>query len=371
MKAYCNGPVFTGEKWLKGVCILVKNNKIVEIVAENNLPSDAERIDLRGNTLAPAFIDLQIYGGNGQLFGEHPSVEALEATYNYCLAGGAAHFMPTVATHSRSVMFAAMDAVKAYQNQGKKGVLGLHLEGPYINSFKRGAHLTEFIREYPSLDAVKKLLEHAEGVVKMMTIAPEVVSEKVIDLLQKHGVTLSIGHSNATFTEAKAAFAKGINAATHLFNAMSPFHHRWVGVVGAIYGDTNVCASIVADGYHVDFEAIRLSKLILKERLFLITDAVTANPNGRYNHRLDGGKYVIPDVTLPNSPLTLSGSALTMLKAVQNCVEKVGIPLEEALRMAALYPAKVIGLDHQMGRIEVGFDADFVVLDKGLKMVVK
>ena len=368
MKVYVNGRVFTGEKWLKGVCILTENNKIVEIVAENNLPTDAEKIDLQGNILAPAFIDLQIYGGNGQLFGEYPSVNALEATYDYCRAGGAAHFMPTVATHSRTVMFAAMDAVKAYQNQGGKGVLGLHLEGPYINTQKRGAHLTEFIREYPSLDAVKKLLEHADGVVKMMTLAPEVVSEKVLDLLQKHGVTLSIGHSNATFAEAKTAFTKGVHAATHLFNAMSPFHHRWLGVVGAIYSDSTVCASIVADGHHVNFEAIKLSKSILKERLFLITDAVTQNPGGRYNHRRDGEKYVISDGTSPNVSPTLSGSSLTMLKAVQNCVEKVGIPLEESLRMAALYPAKVVGLDHQLGRIEVGYAADFVVLDNALKL---
>ena len=361
MKAYMNGRVFTGEKWLKGVCILVENNKIVEIVAENNLPLDVQRIDLQGNTLAPAFIDLQIYGGNGHLFGEYPSVNALEATYNYCLAGGAAHYMPTVATHSEAVMFAAMEAVKTYQNQGKKGVLGLHLEGPYINAQKRGAHLKEFIREYPSVKTVEKLLERAEGVVKMMTIAPEVVSDDVIDLLQKHGVTLSIGHTNATFAEATSAFAKGIHAATHLFNAMSPFQHRELGVVGAIYSDATVCTSVVADGYHVDFEAIRLSKLILHERLFLITDAVTENLNGRYNHRLSGDKYIISDGTL-------SGSALTMLKAVQNCVEKIGISLEESLRMATLYPAKVVGLDHKLGRIDVGFEADFVVFDAAFQL---
>ena len=364
MKSYHNGRIFTGEKWLKGVCILVQNNKIVDIVSENNLPNDAESIDLQGNTLAPAFVDLQIYGGNGHLFGEYPSVNALEMTYNYCLGGGAAHFMPTVATHSEAVMFAAMDAVKMYQNQGKKGVLGLHLEGPYINAQKRGAHLKEFVQAYPSVKTVEKLLERAEGVVKMMTIAPEIVSDAVIELLQKNGVTLSIGHTNATFAEAKSAFAKRIHAATHLFNAMSPFQHRALGVVGAIYSDVNVCTSVVADGYHVDFEAIRLSKLILCERMFLITDAVTENLNGRYNHRLDGDKYVISDGTL-------SGSALTMLKAVQNCVEKVGISLEESLRMAALYPAKVIGLDHQLGRIEVDFTADFVVFDKAFQIVAR
>jgi N-acetylglucosamine-6-phosphate deacetylase len=357
MKAYFNGRIFDGEKFLKNACILTINNKIVEIVDENNSPLDAERINLEGNILAPALIDLQIYGGNGYLFGEHPSVKALEATYNYCFSGGAAHFMPTVATHSEAVMFKAIDAVKKYWAQGGKGVLGLHLEGPYLNIKKRGAHIKECIKHDPPLKEVKKLLKRGEGVIKMMTIAPEVVSDEVIELLQNHGVVVSLGHSNATFVEAKRAFDKGIKVATHLFNAMSPFQHREMGVVGAIYDDERVTTSVVADGYHVDFQAIRISKTILKERIFLITDAVTTNEIGQYNHRLDGEKYVISDGTL-------SGSALTMLKAVQNCVQKVGIPLEESLRMGALYPAKVMGLDDQLGRIEKGFSADFIVFNE-------
>jgi N-acetylglucosamine-6-phosphate deacetylase len=361
MKAYLNGRIFDGKKFLKSACILTLNNKIVEIVDEKNCPIGAEKIDLQGKILAPAFIDLQIYGGNGALFGEFPTVKALEMTYNYCLSGGAAHFMPTVATHSEAVIFAAIDAVKAYWQQGGKGVLGLHLEGPFINAKKRGAHLIEFVREDPSVSDVKKLLKYGKGVVKMMTIAPEIVSDEVIELLQKNGVVLSIGHSNATFVEAKKAIAKGVHAATHLFNAMSPFQHRELGVVGAIYDDPNICTSVVADGYHVDFQAIRISKTILKERLFLITDAVTENLTGQYNHRLDGDKYVISDGTL-------SGSALTMLKAVQNCVEKVGISLEESLRMASLYPARVVHLDRQFGRIKKGFSADFVVFDDGFNM---
>lgn len=362
MKAYHNGRIFDGEKFLKGACVLTENNKIVKIINEKKRPLAAESIDLQGNILAPAFIDLQIYGGNGALFGEFPTLHALKTLHDYCVSGGAAHFMPTVATHSEAVMFAAIDAVKLYWQQGGKGVLGLHLEGPYINVKKRGAHLIDCIREDPSVSDVEKLLNYGKGVIKMMTIAPEVVGDAVIDLVQKNGVVLSIGHSNATFAEAKNAIAKGIHAATHLFNAMSPFQHRELGVVGAIYDDAKICSSIVADGYHVDFQAIKISKKILNERLFLITDAVTENSDGQYSHHLDGEKYVIADGTL-------SGSALTMLKAVQNCVEKVGISLEESLRMAALYPAKVVHLDRQFGRIEAGFFADFVVFTEGFKVV--
>ncbi len=361
MKAYYNARLFDGEKWHKDACILTLNNRIVEIVDKKTLPSGINSINLNQKIVAPAFVDLQIYGGNGHLFGEYPSVLALKNTYDYCLAGGASRFLPTVATHSKSVMLAAIDAVKAYWEAGEEGVLGLHLEGPHINQAKRGAHLTQYIREFPSVAYVKSLLDYGEGVIKMMTLAPEVVGDKIIDLLQAKGVVVSIGHSNATFNEAKAAMKIGVNVATHLFNAMSPFQHRELGLVGAIYADKNICTSIVADGYHVDFEAIKISKTILQERLFLITDAVTQNPNGLYNHRLNGDKYVVADGTL-------SGSALTMLKAVQNCVEKVGIPLEESLKMASLYPAKVLGLDQTFGRFGKGFNNDFIIFDNNFKL---
>ena len=364
MKAYYNGQIFTGEKILSNKCVLTENEKIIGIINADEIPTVAQKNDLQGHLLAPTLIDLQIYGGNGHLFGEYPSVKALEATYQYCLAGGAAHFMPTVATNSEQIMLDAIQAVKDYWQQGGQGVLGLHLEGPFINMAKRGAHLKQFVENTPSvqLQMVKKLLEVGKSVIKMMTLAPEVVSDEVIDLLQKHEVTISIGHTNATFEQAKAAFQKSIRAATHLFNAMSPLQHRAPGVVGAIYDDKNVCTSVVADGHHVDFAVIRISKTVLKERMFLITDAVAENLVGSYSHRLDGDKYVIADGTL-------SGSALTMLQAVKNCVEKVGISLEEALRMASLYPARVMGLDNCLGKIEVGFNADFIVLDNKMNEI--
>ena len=173
-------------------------------------------------------------------------------------------------------------------------------------------------------------------------------------------ILLSAGHSNATFEEAKLSFDKGIKTVTHLWNAMSPLHHRNVGLPGATYIHSSVYASIIVDGIHVDYEAVKISKEIMKQRLFLITDAVAKCEKDIYHHILNGDHYVLPDGTL-------SGSALTMLKAVQNCVQKVNIPLDEALRMATLYPANLI--DRQdLGRLDEGsvanvlvFDADFNV----------
>ncbi len=362
MKAYTNGRIFTGTEILENQCVLTENDKIIGLVEPEDVPNIAERIDLEGHLLAPAFIDIQIYGGNGHLFGEFPSVEALKATYEYCLSGGATHFLPTVATNSETIMLAAIEAVRDYWAQGGKGVLGLHLEGPYINEVKRGAHLIDHIKHHPSVSDLKKWLDKGKGIVKIMTLAPEVCSDEVIDLLQSNGVLVSAGHTNATFAEATAAFDKGIHLATHLFNAMSPLQHRAAGMVGAIFEHPKVQVSLVADGYHVDFEVIRIAKKVLGERLFFITDAVTENTDGAYSHHLEGEKYVIADGTL-------SGSALTMVKCVQNGVEKAGIPLEESLRMASLYPAKAIGLAHQFGKIGKGFAADFVLLDKNIQLI--
>ncbi len=373
MKVYINGRVFDGEKILENKIVLVEKDKIIAVTEKKNLPRDCEKIDLQGHLLAPSFIDLQIYGGNGFFFGEFPSVKALEATYAYCLAGGAAHFMPTVATHSEKIREDAIEVVRAYWAKGGKGVLGLHLEGPYINAAKRGAHLMEHIKNNPTIQDIKKWLTLGKGIVKIMTLAPEVCSTEIINFLQTNGVLVSAGHSNATFNEATTAFNNGIPLATHLFNAMSPLQHREVGMVGAIFEHPKVNVSLVADGYHVDFNAIRIAKKILGARLFLITDAVTENIQPQknsegvltmpqYTHQLQGEKYVIADGTL-------SGSALTMAHAVKNCVEKAHIPLEEALRMASLYPAKIMGLDKQLGRIKKGFAADFVIMDNELSVI--
>ncbi len=357
--AYHNGRIFTGDEIVENSCVLTEGNTILDIIEDSDIPSIASLIDLKGKLLAPTLIDLQIYGGNGEMFGEYPSVQNLENTYHYCLSGGAGYFMPTVATNSDKTMHDAIQAVKDYWQQGGKGVLGLHLEGPYINMEKRGAHLKQFIKNDPSVSDVKKLLDAGKDVIKMMTLAPEVVSDDVISLLQDYGVTISMGHTNATYEQAKLAVEKGIHAATHLFNAMSPLRHRAPGVVGAIFDDDKITTSVVADGHHVDFSVIGISKKVLLERMFLITDAVTENLNGLYSHRLQGDKYVIADGTL-------SGSALTMVKAVRNCVEKVGIPLEEALRMASVYPARVMGLDNRLGKIAKGYEANFILLDEEL-----
>jgi N-acetylglucosamine-6-phosphate deacetylase len=359
--AYVAEKIFTGDEWLTGKCVLVNEDGIIEsIISEEDIPGGAIKIFKHSCFIAPAFIDAQIYGAHGSLLAVEPTVATLEKTLAYCRQGGANYFQPTVATNTYDVFYNCIDAVKEYWNAGKQGVIGLHIEGPWISKEKRGAHIEALIHS-PTLEEAKELLEYGKGVITMITLAPEVCSDEVIELIKSYGVVISAGHSNAAYQQAIEGFNKGIPAATHLYNAMSPLQHREPGMVGAIMEHDKVMCSIIPDGYHVDFAALSIAKKVMKERLFIITDAVTETSEGYYPHQKEGDKYVSNGI--------LSGSALTMATAVKNCVEKVGIELDEALRMASLYPAKVLGLDNQLGRIKKGYKAELIFLDKALNVV--
>jgi N-acetylglucosamine-6-phosphate deacetylase len=352
--AYRNGKIFTGRVMEKQKALLVRNGTIEGIVGENEIPSEYTIEDFNGNILAPALIDMQIYGGNGKMFSEEPTPASLQATYDYCINGGCAHFMITMATNSIDKFLQGIEGVGQYWKQGGKGLLGLHLEGPYINVLKKGAHIEKHIKK-PTVEEVTMLLDKGKGIFEMMTLAPECCDPAIIELLQKNGILVSAGHSNATYAEASAAFNNGLPMATHLFNAMSPMQHRAPGMVGAILDHPKAMSSIVCDGIHADFVAVRIAKQVMKERLFYITDAVTEYPNGEYPHIFKGDHYALPDGTL-------SGSSLTMMKCVQNGVEKLGLSLEESLRMASLYPASLIK-DKKLGELSAGAVASLMIFD--------
>jgi N-acetylglucosamine-6-phosphate deacetylase len=359
--AFITREIFTGHEIQTGKAVLVKDGTIVDIVPVKAVPAGYRVRELPGYMLAPAFLDLQIYGGNGQLFSSELTTEALEAVYEYCLAGGCTQFMITLATNSIEKFVRGLEVAREYRNNGGKGLLGVHLEGPYINPIKKGAHLEKFIKK-PTIDEIEHLLHKGKDIFKMMTLAPEQCDHACIELLMRNGIVVSAGHSNATYEQAIDGFYLGIPAATHLFNAMSPLQGRQPGVVGAVYDHNDVRCSIVCDGVHVDFASVRISKKIMQDRLFFITDAVSEVAYGEYVHVFKGDRYTLPDGTL-------SGSALTMLQAVRNGVEKAGFPLPEALRMASLYPATVIGQQARWGVIQPGANADLVVLDEQLNLL--
>jgi len=349
---YSASKIFTGDEWLEHYSIIVADGLIKEILPTQQLIVPSTEI---ATCLVPAFVDVQIYGAYGKLFSVFPEVDALLKLYDYCTGGGANYFLPTVATNTNEVIHACIDAIKAYWQQNGKGCLGLHVEGPWINKVKRGAH-QEAIIHSPNIDEVKTLLEYGKGVIKMITLAPEVCGKETIELIRSYGVVVSAGHSNISYNEAMDCFNDGlVTTVTHLYNAMSPLQHREPGLVGAAFNHKTIRASIIPDGHHVNFAAINIAKQMMKERLFVITDAVTETNQGFYPHQLAGDKYESNDI--------LSGSALTMRKAVQNLVAYCDVELDEALRMCSLYPAQVLGLSNELGRIEIGYKADFIAWD--------
>jgi N-acetylglucosamine-6-phosphate deacetylase len=346
-KLISNGAITAGK------AVLIQNGTIIDVIDDSAIPADTDRHDLKGSYLAPGFIDLQIYGSGGLLFAGTPTVAALGRLESDLLNQGTTGVFATIGTNTNEIVETGIEAAKAYRKQAKGAFWGLHLEGPYLNPAKKGAHPEKFIKK-ATLAEVKGWIEQAEGEIKMITIAPELQDQEVIDYLHNAGVIISSGHSNATYAEGKAFLNKPIPAVTHLFNAMPQMHHREPGYIPAIF-EERPYTSIVADGNHVDWAMIRLAKRELGDKLFLITDAVTATTEGAYQHRLVGNKYVMPDGTL-------SGSSLTMLKAVKNCVKQVGINLAEAVNMASLYPAQ-LAKQTKKGKIEKRFDADLVVFN--------
>jgi N-acetylglucosamine-6-phosphate deacetylase len=353
--------IFTGTETLTETAILIENNIITGIVPVGSEPASFTLVSFLDCMIVPAFIDLQLYGGNGKLFSHSLDSGSLESTYAYCKSGGCSHFMITMATNSTENFLKGIEAAGAYMASGKKGLLGLHLEGPWISPAKKGAHIEAFIKK-PTRKEVLDILERGKGIVKMITLAPEECDDEIIGLIMDNGILVSAGHSNASYARASHAFNMGVPAATHLFNAMSPLQGREPGMVGAIYDDPNVMSSIMCDGVHVDFSSVRISKKIMGERLFFITDAVTSIDEGYYKHVFKGDRYTLPDGTL-------SGSCMTMMSTFKNAVQQVGISIEESLKMCSTYPAGLLK-DPYLGRIKVGQQADFNIINmKTLELV--
>lgn len=358
MIALTNSVFFVNQKEIFDKVVFIEDGKIIEI-ADRNKPIACEVIDAENGYLVPSFIDLQIYGSGGNLFSAYPTAATLAQMEADLFAKGTTGFLACVATNSPEVMIAAIEAAKLHRSAAK-GFLGLHLEGPYINEKRRGAHVASYIKK-AKLDEVKALVDLAEGEIKMMTIAPELQDDQVIQFLLDSDVVLSLGHSDASFDQATEAYNKGIATTTHLFNAMPSIHHREPNLPTAFFNHQTAMASIIADGNHVNFEVIKMSHKLASDRLFLITDTVTSCNVGPYQHKLVGDKFVTADGTL-------SGANTTLLQSVQNCVKYCGISIADALDMASLHPARLIKQDDVKGKIAVGCQSDLLLLDKSLNL---
>ncbi|MFD2570680.1 N-acetylglucosamine-6-phosphate deacetylase [Spirosoma soli] len=381
MNYFVNATVFTGVEWLTGASVRVDNSRIQEVSTANivlsDVPDNASIIDLNGDYLVPGMVDLQLYGGSEIFLNEQPTPEAVRHIYNSHARNGTTTLLPTIHSTSLDIMQQAMAAVQVVRNENPFGVPGIHLEGPYFNPIKRGAHSPAFVRT-PAEGELEALFSTNADVIRILTLAPEVLTPEQRQTIQarKHANTLlSLGHSNATYRQAMDAFESGIPLATHLYNAMRGFESREPGVVGAVFDHPNVRASIIADGYHCDLATTRIARRLLGDRLFLISDALFANPP-RPSFTL--GQFVVhfePDINgssqsrpgrYVNDEGKLAGSAITLIDCVRLCVERAGLSLTDALRMASTVPAEIINLGHVLGKIQSGYVANLVRLDQRL-----
>jgi N-acetylglucosamine-6-phosphate deacetylase len=364
-----NCRIFTGDEILKDAAVRVEEGRIAAVGEMENFLSDTQSVDLNGLSVAPGFIDLQINGGGGRFFTQHPDAESLSAMYRANLKYGTTHFLPTLVSSPYEKIRQAIDGVERALAAKMPGVLGLHIEGPYFHPEKRGAHKQEYVRP-PSNEELQGIVALGNQVVKLITLAPELCTDEQLQLLQDSGIVISAGHSNATYEQAQHFFPLGVTKVTHLYNAMSPFAHRDPGLVGATF-DSPRWTSIIVDGFHCHYATVRVAKQLLRDKLILITDAVDnveSQADGdratRYGdfvsrYRYEGGRFLTDDGRL-------AGSCITMLDAVRNCVQHVGISLEESLRMASTYPAKAIRMNDELGKIKPGYLAAMVVFDENL-----
>ncbi len=366
MKALVNATIHTGDAVLEGRALLLDGATIAGVVERAAVPAGATVQDLGGGILAPGFIDLQVNGGGGALFNDSPDVPTIRRIAQAHRRFGTTGLLPTFITDDAHKRAAAVSAVRAALAEGVPGVLGIHLEGPHIAATRRGVHDARFISPPDSAD--RDLLEGLAGLPALVTLAPETVPPDTIRTLAKAGVRVAAGHSAATWEQAKAGFAVGITGVTHLFNAMSQLGSREPGMVGAALEDDTVWCGVIVDGHHVHDVSVRLAwKAKARGRLFLVTDAMppVGAPEGA-GFRLYGQDIQVADGRCVTADGTLAGSALDMATAVRNCVERVGIPLDEALRMASAYPADFLGIAGERGRIRPGLAADLVHLDDRL-----
>ncbi|WP_110876088.1 N-acetylglucosamine-6-phosphate deacetylase [Franconibacter helveticus] len=369
MYALTHGRIFTGHEILDDHAIIVANGLIERVCPLAELPSGIEQRNAGGAIIAPGFIDVQLNGCGGVQFNdtaEAVSVETLEIMQKANEKSGCTSYLPTLITASDDLMKQGARVMREYLASHKNQALGLHLEGPWLNIIKKGTHNPAWVRK-PDQALVDFLCENADVITKL-TLAPEMVEPEVIRQLTAAGIVVSAGHSNATLKEAKAGFRAGIRFATHLFNAMPYITGREPGLTGAIFDEPDLYCGIIADGLHVDFANVRTAKKVKGDKLCLVTDA-TAPAGANIDEFIFAGKTIyFRNGLCVDENGTLSGSALTMIEGVRNLVEHVNIALDEALRMATLYPARAMGVDKTLGSIETGKVANLTVFTRDYKI---
>jgi N-acetylglucosamine-6-phosphate deacetylase len=370
------GRLLTPTAEINDAGILIREDVIEAIGPRSSmtLPAGAEEIRATDKTAIPGFIDVHIHGAGGRDVMEG-TAGALQTITRKVSEYGTTSLLATTVTAGADQTVRSVEGIAAYiaqqheTDEPRAEVLGIHFEGPFISKQRRGVHPSDQI-QLPSAETLGRFLKAAAGNARILTIAPEVLgAAPCIDAAREAGLVVSMGHTDATYEQARAAMARGARSATHVFNAMRPFSHRDPGVIGAVLTSPDVNAELIADGVHVEEAAMKL--LLLAKgaaHVTLVSDGLSATgmPDGKY--MLGGFEVTVTGGVCRNADGVLAGSTLTLDRALRNIVA-LGIPLPDAVRMLTLNPATLLGIEFKKGSLRVGADADVLLLDGGLHLV--
>jgi N-acetylglucosamine-6-phosphate deacetylase len=366
------GSIITPFKLIKDQAVFIGKGKIIGIKDGKDIEKKAnsEIIEVKDGFIVPGFIDVHIHGGGGfdVMDGNYEAIKQVAKTHSKY---GTTSFLPTTMTMNKNKIIKSLKSIKEAYAKGTRAaeVLGVNLEGPFINPLKKGAQKEEYIRN-ASVEEFMELNQAAGNLIRIVTIAPEMPeAKKLIRWLYKHNIIASVGHSNATYKQVQEGIAIGLNHVTHIFNAMTGFSQREPGIVGAALFSPELIVEMIADGIHLHPLAMKLvTKVKEMDKIILITDSIRAagKPDGIYN--LGDQEVIVADGEARLKDGTLAGSVLTLDKAVRNMVNIVGLSFIEAIRMVTINPAKCLGIEDKKGSLELGKDADIVILNKKLEV---
>jgi N-acetylglucosamine-6-phosphate deacetylase len=362
--ALVNGRLLTAGGVVSGQTLLLSGARIEALVhPTDSRCADAVAVDLEGQLLLPGFIDVQVNGGGGVLFNDDPNPKSIRAIGAAHRRFGTTGFLPTLISDDLDTIARAIAAVQSSLDAGMPGVLGIHIEGPFLNRARRGVHDSKHLRRLGA--SLVSLLSRLRGGRTVLTLAPEMTTPDIIAQLAAAGILVCAGHSEASFAAITAAIAQGLRGFTHLFNAMARLEPRNPGIVGAALSDDNTWCGIIVDGHHVDPIVLKLALRCKRhDRFMLVTDAMPVVGSSEPTFVLQGRTIRVVDGICRDENGTLAGTALDMASAVRNAVALLGLDIVEAARMASEYPAEFLGLGSELGRIAPGYRANLLLMDE-------
>jgi N-acetylglucosamine-6-phosphate deacetylase len=364
--ALINGRILLDDRFVKDRAVLVEGERVEAIVARDDIPSAATRVDLAGALLLPGFIDVQVNGGGGVLFNDAQNVDDIRRLAAAHRRFGTTGLLPTLISDDLDIIAAALELTSQTIEAQVPGVLGVHIEGPFLSPERRGVHDASKFRELD--EPAFKLLTSLKRGKLLLTLAPETTTPEMIRRLARAGVVISAGHTNARYSQIRGAIDAGLRGFTHLFNAMSPLTGREPGTVGAALEDIHSWCGLIVDGHHVDPVTMKLALRCKPiNRFMLVTDAMPTVGMSGEHFMLQGRKITVREGMCLDEAGTLAGSNLDMASAVRNATRMLEVDLATAVRMASEFPAAFLGLEWS-GRIAPGYRANFVVADDELNI---